>query len=807
MEVHNTYIFFFLQRLHFELDGDSGPGSDDGRSELGVHVISDTASDGGDKGLHESRVIATKKKSFIVSCVTESALQESKITEDETEEHVASDNYISPENTHTSLPSSGSAVVQSNTTVDSDISSNYDTERSLRGKKVPVDLNDLQEKLTQLTQKQTAGGGANVSNVLMPQDGVQPSSQIGSGSAPTPIVENQPVSLQDSQHSSSIPQTINTQDASQKPLKDGQSFSRNTQSVVQHGPDGNITPQIPNQPQPLQSLQNLSQPTESLQMPLNQSFSGSMSNLPQGQGNQQMYFQQPPPQYQMMFPYPTDPMMMQMMGYQQMMYAQMMMHQQQAHQQQPPQPSTQQQPPQPPTQQQQQPSQFMPQMMYPNWMMQGQMPFYPSQVSGTPTVLSQLPQQIQNLQSDAASVVGSHPTSPSISRKYDQDGQGEVSSTHSSVSGPTHGLGKKELSIKHLQQELNKIHVANTQKLESFKEDASAASSSEVSESRQSDLSATSDSVATDRSGANVSSSVTETNVETDDHVSKGAKTGSRFCVSVVKEDKLSENLSDKTPVESFSSENIVKDTLDHIVAEVARLELLEKEEESKKQVDINDTDSATRKVEKTGRRRSRFQVTKVEDSPEMTTDSLSPSLPVSEGGGASNANTASSKSVSHSFVSSIVSNVPHSLNQHRKASISMPLPFIRIPKLDKERRRRVRSTGSFDYQNESCPDCRRGSLIEGKGIDNDSNKPHDKLLHVHVSMPQHINIIDNLDIPIDSSSQTSPALLKLEPSDTFKVNNVCKILPNMNISLFLNPVITVFYNHQLPLKLLLYTY
>jgi hypothetical protein len=85
--------------LHFEIDGDSGPGSDDGRSELGVHVISDTASDGGDKGLHESRVIATKKKSFIVSCVTESALQESKITEDETEEHVASDNYISPENT------------------------------------------------------------------------------------------------------------------------------------------------------------------------------------------------------------------------------------------------------------------------------------------------------------------------------------------------------------------------------------------------------------------------------------------------------------------------------------------------------------------------------------------------------------------------------------------------------------------------------------------------------------------------------------------------------------------------------------
>ncbi|XP_071153242.1 serine/threonine-protein kinase Wnk-like isoform X8 [Mytilus edulis] len=646
------------KRLHFELDGDSGQGSDDNRSDLGVHVISDTASAAGEKEKQESRVVATKKKSFIVSCVTEATIHESKITEDESEEHVASsDNYISPENTHTS----SSTIAHPSTAVDSDASSNYDTEKALKGKKVPVDLNDLQEKLTQLTQKQSVAG-ANVSNSLVPQDGVQPSSQQGSGATPTPNIENQPSTLPDSQHSSSI---VQTQDASQKtlPLKDGQSFPRNTQTVSHQGHDGSITPQMPNPPPTIQTQtsHNLTQPVEPLQLPLNQTFSGSMSNLAQGQGNQQMYLQQPTPQYQMMFHYPTDPMVMQMMGigYQQMMYASMMMQQQQAQQQQQQtQPNQQQQPAQP-GHQQQHPSQFMPpQMMYPpnpNWGMQGQqMPYFPQ--GGSQNTTSQYPQQVQNVLSDFNSIGGSYPASPSVGRRCDQDGQSESYSTQSSISGPTYGPVKKELSIKHLEQELNKLHVASTQKTDM--KDGTPVHGA-PSGGQTVDTIKNVQTNPTDISGANASSSSTETSSQTTGE-SDVQKSGSRFAVSVVKEDKLqdkqvetsdsSDNLLESNKqTDSDRSREIVKETLNDIVTEVS------KSEEKTENIEDSENESNKKKTESVGRRKSRFLVMKIdEDKGTVTTDSLSPSLSVSEGGGASNANTATSKSVSNSLVSSI---------------------------------------------------------------------------------------------------------------------------------------------------------
>ncbi|VDI17495.1 Hypothetical predicted protein [Mytilus galloprovincialis] len=646
------------KRLHFELDGDSGQGSDDNRSDLGVHVISDTASAAGEKEKQESRVVATKKKSFIVSCVTEATIHESKITEDESEEHVASsDNYISPENTHTS----SSTIAHPSTAVDSDASSNYDTEKALKGKKVPVDLNDLQEKLTQLTQKQSVAG-ANVSNALVPQDGVQPSSQQGSGATPTPNIENQPSTLPDSQHSSSI---VQTQDASQKtlPLKDGQSFPRNTQTVSHQGHDGSITPQMSNPPPTIQTQtsHNLTQPVEPLQLPLNQSFSGSMSNLAQGQGNQQMYLQQPTPQYQMMFHYPTDPMVMQMMGigYQQMMYASMMMQQQQAQQQQQQtQPNQQQQPAQP-GHQQQHPSQFMPpQMMYPpnpNWGMQGQqMPYFPQ--GGSQNTTSQYPQQVQNVLSDFNSIGGSYPASPSVGRRCDQDGQSESYSTQSSISGPTYGPVKKELSIKHLEQELNKLHIASTQKTDM--KDGTPVHGA-PSGGQTVDTIKNVQTNPTDISGANASSSSTETSSQTTEE-SDVQKSGSRFAVSVVKEDKLQDKqvetsdssdtlLESNKQTDSDRSREIVKATLDDIVTEVS------KSAEKTENIEDSENESNKKKTESVGRRKSRFLVMKIdEDKGTVTTDSLSPSLSVSEGGGASNANTATSKSVSNSLVSSI---------------------------------------------------------------------------------------------------------------------------------------------------------
>lgn len=606
------------KRLHFELDGDSGAGSDDNRSDLGVHVISDTASDGGEKGPQESRVVATKKKSFIVSCVAEHKIQGSKINEDETEERQAlSDNYVSPENTHTSLLSSSSTVVQ-NMASDLDASSNYDTEKSAKGKKVPVDLNDLQEKLSQLTQKQSVGAGANLSNASVPQDGGQTSSQGVSGTAPSQIVENQSVSTAESQHPINVSQTVNVHEASQKPVpvQDGQSLPKNTQSLTH--PDGNIITPLGNQTPVVQPSHSLSQPIEPLHLSLNQSFSGGMATLPHSQGNQ-MYYQQHTPQFphQMMFPYPTDPMMMQMMGYQQWMYAQMMMHQQQAHQV---------------PQNKQQPSQFMPQMMYPNWM--GQMSYY--HTGGTQTLPSHLSQQFPHQQSEITSVVGSHPTSPSVSRRYEQDVLGEPLSAQSSVSGSTHGFPKKDISIQHLDEELRKLHASQKSDLAN---DSILVSTSVVSDTQSQDSVKSFDSVATDRSGANVGK------LQSSGNITEVAKSGSRFSVSVVKD----KNIAVDIPTETNNNTTlIVKETLDQLISDVTKNKSGKNIQEDGKSNNTV-TDIANKQLENAGHRQSRFQVMKIEEKP---SDSSTSSPPVSEGGGASNA--ASIKSVSHSLVHSI---------------------------------------------------------------------------------------------------------------------------------------------------------
>lgn len=715
-----------MQRLHFEFDGDSGPGSDDGRSDLGVHVVSDSAADGVPKENQESRVVSTKKKSFIVSCVAEPPIQESKIAEDESEEQiVTSDNYISPENTHTSLPSCSSTTTHTNVVIDSEASSNYDTEKSLKGKKVPVDLNDLQEKLTQLTQKQSVGGGSNSS--LNPQDGAQ----IGTSSLPTPCAENQPASIPDTQQTASYP--ANTQDPSHKlfPSKDGQSFSRNTQSV-HHSHEGSATSsQLSGMP----SQHSLTQPLDPLHIPLNQSFSGSVSNLAQGQNSQQMYYQQPAPQYQMMFPpYQADPMFMSMMGYQHMMYASMMMHQQQAQQHQQSQTSQQQ-------------SQYIPQqVMYPNWVMQGQqMPYYTQMGAGSQNIPSQFP-HLQNLQSDVTSLVSSHPTSPSISRKGEVDPHGDSSSAHSSVCG-SHGAGKKDLSITKLEEELNKLHVANIQKSDS-KDGVVAALNSD---SKSLEDAKNIDSVPMEQSGA-ISS--VETNLKSSDK----NKLKSRFAVSVVKEDPLHESngvTSDELDGHELSN-SVVKQTLEDILNRVTEIE------EGKVSKTKDEDEEKLQQAEKAGRRRSRFQVTKIEENNETMTDSLSPSPPAPEGGGSSNI--ASSKNVSHSLVSSIVSNNPS--NQQRKASIAVPFSFIRARKLDKTKRRRVKSCGSLEPDVESCPDCRRGSLMLVTGMDNDSHD-HKKLSTLQLTESYDKNV--STDLPTDSP--TSPAFFYLDPAVDEEVN------------------------------------
>nr|XP_022301692.1 serine/threonine-protein kinase WNK3-like isoform X3 [Crassostrea virginica] len=154
------------KRLHFDTDGDSGQASDDSRNEAGAQEILDGV-DGHHHHHHhvqmrekksESRVIESKKRSFIVSKVLEPTILESKISEDDNEEQTnISDNYISPENTHSSLPSTGQATTQgTGGIVDSDAGTGTDSDKSVSKKGVPVDFSALQEQLKQLTHPSQA---------------------------------------------------------------------------------------------------------------------------------------------------------------------------------------------------------------------------------------------------------------------------------------------------------------------------------------------------------------------------------------------------------------------------------------------------------------------------------------------------------------------------------------------------------------------------------------------------------------------------------------------------------------------------
>ncbi|XP_022302002.2 uncharacterized protein LOC111109993 isoform X4 [Crassostrea virginica] len=154
------------KRLHFDTDGDSGQASDDSRNEAGAQEILDGV-DGHHHHHHhvqmrekksESRVIESKKRSFIVSKVLEPTILESKISEDDNEEQTnISDNYISPENTHSSLPSTCQATTQgTGGIVDSDAGTGTDSDKSVSKKGVPVDFSALQEQLKQLTHPSQA---------------------------------------------------------------------------------------------------------------------------------------------------------------------------------------------------------------------------------------------------------------------------------------------------------------------------------------------------------------------------------------------------------------------------------------------------------------------------------------------------------------------------------------------------------------------------------------------------------------------------------------------------------------------------
>ncbi|XP_060078568.1 serine/threonine-protein kinase WNK-like [Ylistrum balloti] len=419
--------------------------SDDGRTEVGVHVITERKHDEATE-TEESRVVESKNRSFIVSRVPEKTVLDSKISEDDGGEW---DNYVSPENTQKSLPSSSTTTVN-HYPVDGDGSALSDSEKSLKGSsKVPVDISDLNEKLNQLTQKSVPGQG--VGSLQLPEGTPFPTQTTGSGTAPTPVADTHG-SMVDVQNQGKLPQS------DQQQPKSVQTSQAQTQQQIPQSVSGATVQSQPQQssdtsglPGFQQQFQGQSQTPQGVSqavpqyMTQGQNLDSSIGNMPQ---QQQMFAQYPG----MMMPppplYSADPYMLQMQFYNQQVLQQIAWRQMQQQQQ---------------NQQVQQPNaqsinQFGPQMfMPPVFMPPGQMGFYP-QMQTAPA--QQAPGQQQPLPpstgESGAPMGDSKPTSPSQSRKrLDQVDGADL---------PSPMPKKAEYSIKSLEEGLKKIHGRTKEK-------------------------------------------------------------------------------------------------------------------------------------------------------------------------------------------------------------------------------------------------------------------------------------------------------------------------------------------------------
>lgn len=175
--------------------------SDIGVEETEPKIAIKTRHPSGENNQEMSRVVESKRRSFIVSRVVEHNVIQDKIQEVETEGAVCAESTHSPENTQITAVSGSVMHVQSQQS-DIDASTMSDSERSMKsiGKpKVPVNINDLNDKLAKLTggtmggnigQLEVAAAGTNIQSVIYPVD----------THSPVPLEENGPSQPQGTQH-------------------------------------------------------------------------------------------------------------------------------------------------------------------------------------------------------------------------------------------------------------------------------------------------------------------------------------------------------------------------------------------------------------------------------------------------------------------------------------------------------------------------------------------------------------------------------------------------------------------------------
>ncbi|XP_069101299.1 serine/threonine-protein kinase WNK-like isoform X2 [Argopecten irradians] len=723
-------------------DADLEQTSDDGRSEVGVHVITERKQDQSTE-TEESRVVESKNRSFIVSRVPEKTVLDSKISEDDGGEW---DNYVSPENTQKSLPSSSTTTVN-HYPAEGDGSALSDSEKSLKGSsKVPVDISDLNEKLNQLTQKSAPGQG--VGSLQLPEGMPFPPPTTGSGAAPTPVgdthgsmvdlqnqgkppqSDQQPKSLQTSQAQpqQQIPQSVSGPTVQSQPPQSIDAYQQQFQGQGQTSQGGSVSQAM---------LQQF--------MAQGQNLDSSVGNMPQ---QQQMFAQYPG----MMMPPPplySDPYMLQMQFYNQQVLQQMVLRQMQQQQQQQQQQQGQVQQPNA-----QSMNQFGPQMFMPPVFMPGQMGFYP-QMQTTPAQQApgqqqpMPPQQVDGVA--GAPLTDSKPPSPSQSRKRLDIIDG--------VDLPSPMPKKAEYSIKSLEEGLKKIHGRAKEKelLGANGQDGQKQGLDVGTDTSQSQIDQLSD-----------DGSVSDVREDGDSVCKQTQAVKSRFSVSKVNEDSLNkqdmdvpDGATDTTKSESDDVE--VKATLEKILKNVA----------------IDDVKVRSNSVDTPkSHRKSRFLVTKVSEekkSEETSSQSTTEVVVDSEAGGGGASSSQDPSDSSQLNMNDLVSNrkkcMSFLVGDGGMVSTFPPACSNVNRKYSRQHyllRRRIKSTGSFDLSF-NCPECGNVSdpsygLHEHQEV-KDAELPTVKLeSNGPLSEDSSYHGIGPKLKSVDSGIQTSPALLNVLP-------------------------------------------
>ncbi|XP_060562114.1 uncharacterized protein LOC132721760 isoform X3 [Ruditapes philippinarum] len=230
----------------------------------------------GENSQEPARVVESKRRSFIVSRVIEHNVIADKIQEDDSES-VHMEPVISPENTQSSVPSGASTFMHGQSLQsDTDTGGVSDSDRSMKslGKpKVPVNINDLSDKLAKLTGGTISGGFELGASHSVDSHSPVPSDD---NMSTQPYQQSlQPVH-QPTQHQTSV--EGQDQSGGQKQIQQSQAVEKVPAQAQQPQPN-----QVSVNTQP--SQMGVSQPTQQSSQPVLPQQSAT--HLPQGQNSSQ----------------------------------------------------------------------------------------------------------------------------------------------------------------------------------------------------------------------------------------------------------------------------------------------------------------------------------------------------------------------------------------------------------------------------------------------------------------------------------------------------------------------------------------